>query len=96
MNTSNVAVTRLKEILQIMDSTKESMHNARNDMQHEYEMLGIRFQDRLAEQLENAVDRCCNAMSAMEEELVCCEEFVTQLIRIMEEYENIQLEDKLL
>lgn len=90
MNTSSTSITRLKNILQMMESAEESMRTAKNDMQHEYEMLGIRFQDRLAEQLENVVDRCCTAMSATEKELVCCGEFLSHIIRIIEEYEKIQ------
>lgn len=96
MNTSDAAVTRLKKMLLLMESLQESMSHAKNEMQCEYDKLGIMYHDRLTEQLETAVDRCCTAISATEKELVCCGEFFSHIIRVMEEYENIQFEDKLL
>ena len=96
MNTGNVAVTRLKNILQTIDYTKQSIHKAQNDMRHEYGMLGITYHDRLSEQLENAMNRCCKAMAETDTELNCCREFLTQIISVIEEYDSIRLEDKLL
>lgn len=96
MNTSNAAVTRLKKMLMLMESLQESMCHTKSEMRSEYDKLGIMYHGKLTEQLEIAVDRCCTAISATEKELVCCGEFFSHIIRIMEEYENIQFEDKLL
>lgn len=96
MNPSNATVIKLKKMLLLMESLQESMSHTKNGMQCEYDKLGIMFHDRLTEQLETAVDRCCSAISATEKELVCCGEFLSHIIRVMEEYENIQFEDKLL
>lgn len=90
MSTTRPAIMRLHKILQLMKSAEESIHIARDGIQHEYEMLGIMHHDSHSKKLENVIERCCDAMSAAENELDCGEEFLSQLINMIEEYENVQ------
>ena len=96
MNISDATATRLKKMLMSLAALQESMHQAKNEMQCEYDNLGMMCHGKLTDQLGIAVDHCCTAISAAEKELVCCGEFFSQIIQVIEEYENIQFEDKLL
>ena len=91
MSTTNPAIIRLSKILQLMESLEETMYNAKDGMQQEYKMLGIVHHDSHTKKLEDVIGRCCDAISAVESELDCGSEFLSQLISMLEEYEKVQL-----